>query len=72
MQINHNRIIRDKLVDLIDEEKVEAVHQLCVKSTPRLFFYFKHQMNKKDTQAFIRNKLEGDFQYYWAHYRLED
>jgi len=29
-------------------------------------------MNKKDTQAFIRSKLEGDFQYYWAHHKLED
>jgi hypothetical protein len=72
MQITNNRIIKEKLVDLIDEKRVEVVHQLCVKSSPRLFFYFKHQMNKKDTQKFIRSKSEGDFQYYWVHHKLED
>jgi hypothetical protein len=72
MQIEHNRIIRDKFIDLIDEQEVEVVHQLCVNSSPRLFFYFKHQLKDKQTKEFIINKLERDYSFYWKKHKLED
>lgn len=72
MQITNNRIIKEKLIDLIDEKKVEVVHQLCVKSSPRLFFYFKHQTKDKQTREFILSKLERDYPFYWKKHKLED